>query len=183
MRSKPVDVVSATFSLTVGEDLVACDFRKSRAGRWRRGDLQVRLLRDAKAVDPYAGGAFSVEFERAPDGKFEWKLTGRVRFFSLLTDVQRESVLKLRNSLVERFPRPPSEHLALYPSDLREQYLSVFHRVEGLPEDFWMPFRNNEEVHQWCRLLRGFLPDLVDRASTLDPGGMVMGMRHPGTLP
>jgi hypothetical protein len=150
-------------------------FVKSGKLAWRRGDLEVRVIVDTKAVDPFRGGAFTLEFERSDNGKFGEKLAGRVRLEQLLDRHQRAETLALRNAIATRVAGPDQQHLALIPESVRPEYLKAFQATDELEPRFWMRFRDGEDVGGWSALLQGFLAVLVSRAGTLDPHALLMG--------
>src|ERR1700754_5087367 len=118
----------------------------ARSGRrlaWTHDRLQIRMVVDSKAIDPYQGRAFTLEFEASDDARFEEKLAGRVRIDQLLDDAQRSAFLDVRNAVARRLPRPPPEYVAAIDASLREQYLKPFRQADQLETGyrFWMRFR------------------------------------------
>lgn len=148
-----------------------------KAGKlgWRRDDLEVRIILDTKAVDPFRGGTCTLEFERSDNGKFGEKLAGRVRLEQLLDSDQRGEILALRNAVAARLPRPDKQHLALIPESVRPEYLKAFQPADDLERRFWMRFRDDQDVERWSALLQELLAVLVSRAGTLDPHSLLMG--------
>jgi hypothetical protein len=146
--------------------LEAMDFvRRGRSRQvWTRGRLQIRVIIDPKARDPYTGGAFTLEFEVSDDGRFEHKLAGRVRLVQLLDGSQRSAFIGVRNAVARRSPIPPEDEIADMLPSLRNRY---FEESDELEKDFWMRFRTAEDVDDWCVLIVAALPTLVDRARQL----------------
>lgn len=153
--------------------LLALGFRARRSLRWRRDSLEVRAVLDSKAQDPYRGGAFTVELEIAPDGRFETKLAGRPRFEQLLEQSQRAEFLTIRNEMAHRLPQPPSSHLALIPEFVMDEYLRPFREADELECPFWMRFVSREDVALWSSALREVMRDVVQRTEVLDPHEIV----------
>jgi hypothetical protein len=157
--------------------LLALGFSRAKKVRWRRQGLEVRAVVDSKAGDPFRGSAFTLEFERSDDGRFEVGLAGRARVGELLDATQARRLLALRNDIASRLPRPTAEHLAAIPESLRSEYLKPFDPVEELesPPFFWMRFTNPEQLGEWCVLLSELMPELTARAESLDPHALVLG--------
>jgi len=151
--------------------------RRSRRSReWTRDNqLQVRVLPDSKANDPYSGGAFTLEFEVSADGRFGHKLAGRVLAEQLLDPQQRARFVAKRNALAELWGVPPAAHLAVIPEFLHEQYLRHFAAVSELEPQFGMRFRTREEAGEWAELIARELPTLIARAETLSPRELYLG--------
>jgi len=143
---------------------------------WTRGDrLQIRVQLDSRARDPYAGGAFKVEFEVSEDGRFGHKLSGRVIAEQLFDERQRGTVLAQRNLLAREWGRPPSDHLALIPVYLHQQYLKPFSQLESLEREFGMRFRTSGEAAEWLDLLAREMPTLIASTESLSPRVLYLG--------
>ena len=152
----------------------------ARSGRrlaWTHDRLQIRMVVDSKAIDPYQGRAFTLEFEVSDDARFEEKLAGRVRIDQLLDDVQRAAFLRVRNAIARRLPRPPAEHLAAIDPSLHEQYFKPFHEETELEKGhrFWMRFRTAEDLADWPGLIASELPTRVARARELPADELILG--------
>jgi len=163
----------------LGSVLEECGFRKQRGLGWRRGStLEMRIVRDSKALDPYRGGAFLLEFEVSDTGRFMVGLAGRARLARLLDSGQKQRFLEEQNSLAERFEKPSDDYVQ---SAFRQyvglipQYMAVFLPAAEFNQEGWMRFQNRDHLREWCGLLVEVLPDLADRASTLDPHKIVLG--------
>lgn len=161
----------------LGPQLRTMGFSSRRGPRWRREDLEIRVVFDSKSGDPYRGGAFTLELERSTDGRFEVKLAGRVRVDQLLDPDQRSQFLRLRNFIAEELPKPDARFLSEMPESLRKQYLSAFSSAPRLELQPWMRFIDSGDVRRWCVLLSGMMPTLVARASTIDPHSLLLGQR------
>ena len=125
-------------------------FAKRRGMRWRRDELEVRVVFDSKSGDPYRAGAFTLEFERSTDGRFEVKLAGRVRIEQLLDAAQRQQFLVQRNMVAARLKRPPADFLNRMSASLREEYLHPFIPQVKLEAAPWMRFRDVVDASEWC---------------------------------
>jgi hypothetical protein len=153
----------------------------ARPGRsrqvWTGGSLQVRAVVDSKARDPYRGGAFTLEFGVSDHGRFEEKLSGRVRLDQLLDDAQRERFLRVRNAIARRFERPPADYLAAIDASLHDEYFKPFQKATELEAGwrFWMRSRTREDVDEWCRVMVPELPTLVERARRLPAHDLLLG--------
>src|ERR1700754_3612729 len=152
----------------------------ARSGRrlaWTHDRLQIRMVVDSKAIDPYRGGAFTLEFEVSEDARFEEKLAGRVRIDQLLDNAQRAAFLDVRNAVARRLQTPPPGHLAAVDPSLRERYLKPFQQADELETGhrFWMRFGTAEDVAEWCRLIAGALPTLISRARELPADELILG--------
>jgi hypothetical protein len=137
--------------------------------------MEIRAVLDSKAKDRYRGGAFSIEFEVAQDGRFGEKLSGRIRVSGLLDAAQRSAFLDIRNSIAARAERPPDDYLSSIPEFLREEYVRPFLPEATLDEQFLMRFRTPEDVAAWCVLLRREMPTLIERASTMAESRLYLG--------
>ncbi len=162
---------------TLEPALLGWGFAKGEPLRWRQDDLEIRTVGDSKAVDPFQGGALTLEFERSNDGQFEVKLAGRVRVDQLLDAGQREQFLTVRNAVACRLPLPDDRHVALIPASLLQRYLRASEPAGELEPHFWMCYRTAEDVLDWAEVLTRTLPDLVDRTKTLDPHALLLGQR------
>jgi hypothetical protein len=150
--------------------------RSRRSQEWTKDNrLQVRVLSDSKANDPYSGGAFTLEFEVSKDGRFGHKLAGRVLAEQLLDRRQRVRFVAKRNALAELWGIPPAAHLAVIPECLHEQYLRHFAAVSEVEPQFGMRFRTREEANEWAEFLAHELPTLIARAETLSPRELYLG--------
>jgi hypothetical protein len=158
-----------------GAALIGLGFVKSGRLGWRRAGLEVRVVIDSKAVDPFRGGAFTLEFERSDNGKFGEKLAGRVRLEQLLDNDQRVEVLSVRNVIAARLPRPDERHLALIPESMRPAYLKAFQSADRLGPRFWMRFQNERDLLSWSAILQKLIVEFVSRAEAVDPHALVMG--------
>ena len=169
-------VLNDVLGLKLTPALLALGFeRETKDVKWRRGPLEVRVVTDSKATDPHRGGAFTLEFEKSSDGRFEAKLAGRTRVDQLLDADQRRRFLELRNAIASRLQRPSNEYLASIPESVRPEYLKAFDTVEELEPRPWMRFKHEEDVEEWCDLLGGMMFDLVSRAETLDAHELLLG--------
>jgi hypothetical protein len=173
--TKRNDIVSSVLSEQLEPSLLALGFSRVKPLRWRRNGLEVRPVIDSKATDPFRGRAFTLEFERSDNEQFEVKLTGRSRVDQLLDASQARQFLVLRNDIASRLPRPTDHHLAAIPESVRPEYLKAFRPAEELEPRFWMRFANPHDLREWCVLLSELMPDLIARANTLDPHGLVLG--------
>ena len=145
------------------------DFARRRRLRWRRGDLEVRAIIDSKAKDPFRGGAFTLEFEKSEDGRFEVKLAGIIRVDQLLDDDQIQRFLVVRNLIATRLERPRADYVSTLPESLREDYMATFAPVEELEPRPWMRFATPDDVREWCRLLSPMMAQLVERTASIAP--------------
>ncbi len=151
--------------------------RARRQVRWTDEPLQVRPVPDSKANDPFAGSAFTLEFEVANDGHFEKKLAGRVRINQLLDSTQQATFLRVRNAVARRLPRPPEEHLALIDPSLQAEYLKPFQEAAKLESGsrFWMRFRTSADLDEWCAVVVPELPTLIERARKIPSDELLLG--------
>ncbi len=168
-------LLRATLATSLDSTLGELEFAKSGNLDWRRAGLEVRIVVDSKAVDPFRGGAFTLEFERSDNGKFGEKLAGRARLEQLLDAVQRSEALSLRNVIAARLAQPDQRHLALVPESVRPEYLKAFRPAKELEPRFWMRFSTVRDVADWSAFLERVLGVVVDRAGTLDPHALVLG--------
>lgn len=169
-------ILADVFAQVVQPLLLASGFVARRSLTWRRGDrLEVRAVVDSKATDRYRGGAFTIEFETSDDGRFAHKLSGRTRIDQLIDDDQRRRFLAVRNSIAERLQKPDPSYLADWADELRAEYLRPFLRAEVSERQFWMRYRNVEDLHESCSLIVEVLPDLIRRAESIDPHELVLG--------
>lgn len=157
--------------------------RPSGPPTWKRrestgGTLFFRIQRRADATDPYAGGEFKIEIERATGDKPYVGLAGRATFDQLLSPADLDQVVEQQRRIIQSLPRPPARWVAGYPEALRKTYLSFFDPDEKFtPGNHWFRFSTLEDVGRWARLIAGSLPVVVDRAGRLSPNVMYMGSR------
>ena len=154
----------------------ALGLKRRRKPAWRRdGSLEIRVLRDTKANDPYAGGAFTLELEKSPDGRFQVGLSGRVLFDLLLDDGDRALMLEMHNAVVDSLMRPPPHHVDAYAEFLRPTYLKRFEWAANLPREAWMRFTIREHLETWTAFMRPRLPMAIRRLENLDVHTVYMG--------
>lgn len=168
-------LLTATLVPRLGAALSELGFVKSGKFEWRRADLEVRTIIDSKALDPFRGGSFTLEFERSDNGRFGEKLAGRARLEQLLDTAQRANTLALRNVIAGRLSKPDQQHLELIPESVRPEYLKAFHPAEELEPRFWMRFSSALDVEEWSEFLEGQIGVLVERAGKLDPHALLLG--------
>jgi len=173
--TKGASALAAVLNERLAPSLVAMSFAVAGHLRWRRDGLEVRVVIDSKARDPFRGGAFTLEFERSDDGEFEAKLAGRSRVDQMLDTAQKREFLSVRNEVASRLPRPTDQHLAAIPPSAQREYLRAFAPAEELEPRFWMRFANTCDLEAWVDLLQRVMPDLVARAERLDPHALVLG--------
>ena len=141
-------------------------FKKRSGLVWRRDStLEVRVL-NSRYPDFYAGGKFTLEFERSSNGLFH-KLSGFTRLGAILDDAQRESFLNQSNSVAISLDPPPQDFLDMI--IFRDEYLAKFRPREKFDPEGWMRFTRAEHVHGWFALIVSVIPILVERAELLDP--------------
>lgn len=167
--------VVADMNQRVMDDL---GFITRRVGVWRRQDLEVRLVLDSKAQDPYRGGAMTFEFEVSDNGVFGKKLSGRAQLPTLIDAEQESRLLEVRNQLAAGMTPAPPEHLALVPEFLREDYLETFRPSGAMGRHFWLRYHQREDLVLWCRVLHEMWPVLVERAQRTPPTGFAESVRE-----
>jgi hypothetical protein len=153
---------------------------KGRAAGWslkeNRGRLFFQFQLQPKATDSYAGGEFTIEFERTLGEGQGRALSGRARFDQLTTSAELETVLAHQNEVIASLPRPPESHVASYPEFLRDTYLQWFEPLSTFsPGDLWLRYRSLDDVRGWLQLISGILPSVLERAKRLDPQVIYMG--------
>lgn len=167
---------AAVFDEVVGPALAREGFhRLARGRRWRKDSLEIRVVQDGKAQDPYRGAAFTLEFEVSPSGRFEVKLAGRARIGQLLDSAQAGQFLGLRNRIARRSPRPPTAHLMAIPESLHQTYLAPLEQAQALDSDLWLRYATRADLEEWCGLIAAGIADLTDRALTLSPQQLYFG--------
>ena len=138
----------------------------------RRDGERTSLIfrREPRAVDPYQGGRFSIEFEHTTTEIPRAGLNGRAYFDQLLESSERDRVIHYQNAVISSLPHPPAQHIAVYPEQLRDTYLSGF-EPEGpvRPGALHMRFLTMEDLLGWLALIALLLPAVLDRADRLDP--------------
>ncbi|MEX2210115.1 MAG: hypothetical protein WD846_04510 [Patescibacteria group bacterium] len=144
-----------------------------------RGDrLFVSGQVDTKAIDPYAGGGFRLEFEKGAKGAVpNAKLAGRALFFQLLKDDELRMLVARQNELIASLAGPPEAHVNAYPEFLRPQYLSYFQPQEAFDAvNSWLRYRALGDVDRWMEILVPLLPILDQRArENLQANEMYLG--------
>lgn len=124
---------------------------------------------DSKATDPYSGGGFRLELEKAAQGAPNRKLGGRALFFQLLTHHQTLELLAQQNRIIAAGEPPPRSRVELYPEgDVREMYLSYFAPQEAFDAvHSWLRYRTLADVDSWATVLARLLEPLTRRAAEL----------------
>jgi hypothetical protein len=122
---------------------------------------------DAKATDPYAGGRFRIELEASRQQRPAAGLNGRALFFQLMTVPELHNVLAVQNLVIASLPKPPSDHVALYPEGaVRQQYLSYFQEQRTFDAVYcWLRYHSERDLIEWLKLLKPLIPPLTDRAA------------------
>lgn len=178
-------MLSATLPGALGPSLEALQFKQLRGMKWRRPGLEIRVVIDRKAQDPYTGGAFTLEFERSDENQFERKLSGRIRVYQLLDRSQRFGFLDIRNSIATSLPRPDAEYLSAIHPSLRSAYERDFFEFADLKEfEEWevhpfMHFQNASHAQLWAEFLTSVAQSMVIRAESIDPRDLVVGLEFP----
>jgi hypothetical protein len=138
--------------------------------------LFFRIQRHPKAVDPYAGGMFRIEFEHSLKDRPYMGLAGRADFDQLLTLAELQTVVDFQKRIIRSLPKPPTDWIEIYPEYLPETYANDFNPDRGFtPGDFWHRFLTLDHVAGWARLIASLLPVVLARAERLTPGVMYMG--------
>lgn len=154
--------------------------RLSRAGcpTWRRRfhdsafAIYFSIQIDSKATDPYSGAGFRIELERTIQPVPASGLNGRALFFQLLNKRELAELLVHQNEIIRSLPKPPSEHVGLYPGGpVRDQYLKYFEsQIEFDAINCWLRYRTGADVSSWPSLLAPLVTPLLERGSILlDP--------------
>lgn len=152
---------------------------KKHGSIWASEDRQLTawVVVDSKARDPYAGGAFTLEFEHSPDGSWTKKLSGRARVGGLVSQVEFESLVTLQREIVASLGVPPADHVAMLPESLRARYLSTFDPSRPVVRtDFWMRYTHDDHLRCWWQVLTSLLPVMIGRARSLDPHVLYLGL-------
>jgi hypothetical protein len=135
-----------------------------------------KVQRHEKAVDPYAGGRFTLEFERSPGSKPLMGLAGRARFDQLLPQADLERVIDYQRRVISSLPRPPAEWVNSGPDFLRETYLENFSpNFPYHPGNLWLRYQSLEHVRGWLDVITALLPAVLERAARMDPGTIYLG--------
>ena len=155
--------------------------RKSGPPTWKKklGSCEMLLMgiqRHPNAVDPYAGGRFRIEIERARTERPYMALAGRAALDQLLLPQEMAAVLAHQRGVITSLQRPPAQWVAIYPESLRETYLGNFDPdAPYRPGNFWHRYRNVEDVTGWMLAIAPFLPSVVERGERLSPGVIYLG--------
>ena len=153
----------------------------SRKSGWLRkeatgGITFFKVQRHEKAVDPYAGGRFTLEFERSLSSKPLMGLAGRSRFDQLLPKADLEQVVAYQRRVISSLPRPPAEWVNSGPDFLRETYLENFDPDFTFgPGNLWLRYQSLEHVMGWLAVITSLLPEVLERAARMDPGTIYLG--------
>lgn len=153
----------------------------SRKSGWVRkeatgGITFFKIQRHPKAVDPYAGGRFTLEFERSPSNKPLMGMAGRARFDQLLPEADLERVVAYQRRVISSLPRPPAEWVNSGPDVLRETYLENFEpNFTFRPGNLWLRYQSLEHVMGWVDVITSLLPEVLERAARMDPGTIYLG--------
>jgi hypothetical protein len=165
-----------------GIDPVASErgFASRKAGWVRKeatsGITFFKVQRHEKAVDPYAGGRFTLEFERSLSTKPLMGLAGRARFDQLLAKADLERVVAFQRRVISSLLRPPPEWVNSGPDFLRETYLENFSPTFPYdPGNLWLRYESLEHVMGWLEVITALPPEVLDRAARMDPGTIYLG--------
>jgi len=141
-----------------------------------RGITFFKVQRHEKAVDPYAGGRFTLEFERSLSTKPLMGLAGRARFDQLLAKADLERVVAFQRRVISSLLRPPAEWVNSGPDFLRETYLENFDpNFTFRPGNLWLRYQSLEHVRGWSDVITAVLPEVLERAARMDPGTIYIG--------
>jgi hypothetical protein len=147
----------------------------SRKSGWVRKEAMggisfVKVQRNERAIDPYAGGRFTVEFERSPENKPLMGLAGRARFDQLLPRDQLERVLDYQRKVISSLQRPPADEVT------SETYLENFNpNFTYHPGNLWLRYQSLEHVRGWLDVITALLPEVLERVARMDPGTIYLG--------
>jgi hypothetical protein len=141
------------------------------------GRLFVSVQVDRKATDPYAGGAFRIEWEKSMGQIPGRGLSGRALFFQLLVPDAIEAMLKHQNSVIGSLSFPPTEQIGLYPDGaVRQQYLKYFEPQDGFDAvRSWLRFRTRNDLDAWVLVLAPTIGPMMQAASQLDSETLYLG--------
>jgi hypothetical protein len=122
--------------------------------------------------DEYAGSKFVVEFQRSDNPEVGACPGTRARIAKLLTDEQRDEVLRLQNQVISCLARPPRTHGTLHVSpEVTRWYLEKFEPVltpYRVDDDVWFRYARPEHVIAWAELLRRVIPGCVTAIEAMD---------------
>jgi hypothetical protein len=147
----------------------------SRKSGWVRKEAMggisfFKVQRNERAVDLYAGGRFTLEFERSPENKPLMGLAGRARFDQLLPRDQLERVLDYQRKVISSLQRPPADEVT------SETYLENFNpNFTYHPGNLWLRYQSLEHVRGWLDVITALLPEVLERVARMDPGTIYLG--------
>lgn len=134
--------------------------------------------RHEKSVDPYAGGRFTVEFEKSHSDRPFVGLSARARLDQLLTPAELETMVARQRQIIGSLAHPPSSWVASYPDFLRPTYLSDFDpNAKFRPGDLWLRYRTADDLSAWVALIAPLLPTVLGRAARMDLHTIYMGRK------
>jgi hypothetical protein len=184
MVTEPQLLSAAEFNSTMrdGIDPVANERGfVSRKSGWVRKEATggisfFKAQRHEQAVDPHAGGRFTLEFERSADNKPLMGLAGRARFDQLLPRADLRRVVDYQRKVISSLPRPPAEWVNSGPDFLRETYLENFSsNFPYDPGNLWLRYQSLEHVRGWLDVITALLPAVLERTARMDPGTIYLG--------
>ena len=134
--------------------------------------------REPRAVDPYQGGRFSIEFEHATAEIPRLGLNGRAYFDQLLKRSELDRVLDYQNLVITSLPDPSAKHITTYPEPLRDTYLKGFEPQGPFQLGaLQLRFLTMEHLLGWLALIETLLPAVLTRAEMLDPTVLYLASR------
>jgi hypothetical protein len=115
--------------------------------------------------DVLCGSEFIVEFQLA--GEPTVGLGGRrERLGGFLSELEREEVRKIQNSVIASLSRPPQSHPYLHISQqVSSWYLGRFRPVTepyGPGQDIWFRYASPAHVQYWAQFIRRKLPQCLE---------------------
>jgi len=135
--------------------------------------LFFNVQRDERAADPYAGGEFTLEFERSASNTPLKGLAGRARFDQLLDKGDLEGVFDYQRKVISSLPHPPAEWVNQFSRDM---YLENFNsNFPYHPGNLWLRYQSLEHVRGWSDVITVVLPRVLERAARMDPGTIYVG--------
>ncbi|MFK2877181.1 hypothetical protein [Rhodanobacter hydrolyticus] len=121
--------------------------------------------------EAYSGSQFVVEFQRSLEPRGGTIGGRRQRLAAFLSELEREEVRSIQNSIIASLSHPPHNHPFLHVSPtVSEHYLKQFRPVttpysEG--QDIWFRYASPEHVGTWSKFFLRKLPQCFEKIEAM----------------
>jgi hypothetical protein len=115
--------------------------------------------------EAYSGSQFTVEFQRSAEPIVGASDGRRKRLAAFLSQLEREEVRSIQNTIIASLRKPPASHPFLHmPHAVSSHYLQQFKPIAApYPEgqDIWFRYATPEHVANWAKFILRKLPQCL----------------------